>query len=97
MTAIEWTHFPGYTGKSWNPVTGCQKIASGCKNCYAEALAHRFWGDRKFTDVQTHADRLDQPLRARAATKLPASSVATMPEPISREAEPRKSKRKVEV
>jgi protein gp37 len=65
MTAIEWTHVPGYTGRTWNPVTGCEKIAQGCKNCYAEALAHRFWKGRKFTDVQTHADRLDQPLRAR--------------------------------
>lgn len=68
MTEIEWTHIPGYTGKSWNPVTGCQKIAQGCKNCYAEAVANRFWGERKFTDVQTHADRLDQPLRRRTPT-----------------------------
>lgn len=67
-TNIEWTHIPGYTGKSWNPVTGCTKIAAGCKHCYAETLATRFWGDRKFTDVRTHADRLDEPLRRRKAT-----------------------------
>lgn len=68
MTEIEWTHIPGYTGKSWNPVTGCQKIAQGCRNCYAEAVANRFWGERKFTDVQTHADRLGLPLRRRKPT-----------------------------
>ncbi|MCC7510234.1 MAG: DUF5131 family protein [Planctomycetes bacterium] len=67
-TAIEWTHCPGYKGKSWNPVTGCTKIAQGCKHCYAETLAKRFWKDRAFTDVQTHADRLDEPLRRRLKT-----------------------------
>lgn len=67
-TTIEWTHFPGYTGKSWNPVTGCQKVASGCKNCYAEAVANRFWKDRKFTDVRTHADRLREPLLRKKPT-----------------------------
>lgn len=65
MTKIEWTHIPGFKGETWNPVTGCTKTAQGCKNCYAEGVAKRFWGDRKFTDVQTHPDRLDQPLRWR--------------------------------
>jgi protein gp37 len=32
---IEWTD------ATWNPVTGCTKISSGCKHCYAERLAHR--------------------------------------------------------
>lgn len=25
----------------WNPLTGCSKIGQGCKNCYAEKMAHR--------------------------------------------------------
>lgn len=54
---IEWTN------ATWNPVTGCTKVSAGCRGCYAERHARRFWGDRKFTDVQTHNDRLDQPLR----------------------------------
>src|ERR1700681_1617081 len=29
-TSIEWTD------ATWNPVTGCTKISSGCDNCYAE-------------------------------------------------------------
>lgn len=32
---IEWTE------NTWNPVTGCDKISSGCKNCYAERMAMR--------------------------------------------------------
>jgi protein gp37 len=32
---IEWTD------ATWNPVTGCSKISPGCKNCYAEKMAHR--------------------------------------------------------
>jgi protein gp37 len=34
-TKIEWTE------ATWNPVTGCDKISPGCKNCYAERLALR--------------------------------------------------------
>ncbi len=32
---IEWTE------STWNPVTGCNKISPGCKNCYAERMAKR--------------------------------------------------------
>ncbi|MBX6773441.1 MAG: DUF5131 family protein, partial [Chloroflexi bacterium] len=34
-TKIEWTE------ATWNPVTGCTKISTGCQNCYAERLARR--------------------------------------------------------
>lgn len=34
-SSIEWTE------STWNPVTGCNKISPGCKNCYAERLAKR--------------------------------------------------------
>lgn len=27
---IEWTNY------TWNPITGCNKIITGCKNCYNE-------------------------------------------------------------
>lgn len=67
---IEWTD------ATWNPVTGCVKVSSGCKNCYAERLWPRTEGARikreggaarPFTDVRVHHDRLDAPLRWRAA------------------------------
>jgi protein gp37 len=34
-TRIEWTD------ATWNPVTGCTKVSSGCDHCYAATLAHR--------------------------------------------------------
>jgi protein gp37 len=34
-SSIEWTE------ATWNPVTGCTKISTGCKNCYAERMAKR--------------------------------------------------------
>lgn len=34
-SAIEWTEV------TWNPVTGCDRVAAGCDSCYALALAER--------------------------------------------------------
>jgi len=34
-TAIEWTEV------TWNPTTGCDRISTGCENCYAMTLAKR--------------------------------------------------------
>jgi len=34
-SAIEWTE------TTWNPVTGCDRVAAGCDNCYALALSKR--------------------------------------------------------
>jgi len=34
-SSIEWTE------STWNPITGCNKISPGCKNCYAERMAKR--------------------------------------------------------
>src|SRR5689334_1294945 len=31
-TSIEWATM------SWNPITGCTRVSSGCDNCYAFAL-----------------------------------------------------------
>jgi protein gp37 len=36
-TSIQWTD------RVWNPVTGCTKVSAGCKHCYAETIAGRFW------------------------------------------------------
>ena len=63
---------------TWNPVTGCTKISQGCKNCYAEGVANRFWGDRKFTDVQCHEDRLDQPLRWKRPRRIFVNSMSDL-------------------
>ena len=62
-TGIEWTD------ATWNPVTGCAKVSQGCKHCYAEREWPRMtklvpaYAGRDFTDVRTHGDRIDQPIR----------------------------------
>lgn len=35
MSKIEWTE------KTWNPVSGCNKVSPGCKYCYAETMSKR--------------------------------------------------------
>jgi len=61
-TKIEWTD------KTWNPITGCSKISSGCVNCYAEMMANRLcaMGVSKYQNsfVPTmHESALGEPLR----------------------------------
>jgi protein gp37 len=63
-TTIEWTE------ATWNPVTGCSKVSSGCKHCYAETLAERFRGvpghpfEQGF-DLRLWPERLEVPRRWR--------------------------------
>ena len=72
MSKIEWTE------KTWNPTTGCTKVSEGCRNCYAESVAKRFWGDRKFDDVQFHQERLDTPLRRKKPTMWFVNSMSDL-------------------
>ena len=46
LSKIEWTE------STWNPVTGCNKISTGCKFCYAERLARRLkaMGSKNYTN-----------------------------------------------
>lgn len=57
---IEWTQI------TWNPTTGCSKVSSGCKNCYAEKMARRLhkMGIHKYRnnfDITTHSKTLSEP------------------------------------
>ncbi|OAM88962.1 phage Gp37/Gp68 family protein [Termitidicoccus mucosus] len=57
-TGIKWTD------KTWNPVTGCQKVSEGCKYCYASTLAERFSGGKAYPNgfaMTLHPERLNQP------------------------------------
>jgi protein gp37 len=67
-----------WTDEVWNPVTGCTKITAGCKNCYAEAMAQRFWGKRKFSDVQCHEDRLKIPADWKKPRKIFVCSMSDL-------------------
>lgn len=60
QSSIEWTEM------TWNPTTGCTKISSGCKFCYAEIMSKRLkaMGVEKYKDafkVRTHPDQLNIP------------------------------------
>jgi protein gp37 len=57
---IEWTD------KTWNPITGCTKISSGCMHCYAEVMSKRLYAMRKTKyingfSVTEHEEALDEP------------------------------------
>lgn len=59
---IEWTQL------TWNPVTGCDKVSQGCKNCYAERLSKRLnsMGNKRYTNgfsVTLHNDIIPLPLK----------------------------------
>ena len=69
---IEWTD------ATWNPVTGCSKVSAGCKNCYAEGVAKRFWADRKFTDIETHFEILGKPLNWRNPKRIFVNSMSDL-------------------
>jgi protein gp37 len=61
-SSIEWTE------STWNPVTGCNKISPGCKNCYAERMAKRLkaMGQRNYKNgfkLTTQPQMLEVPLR----------------------------------
>lgn len=74
---IEWT------GRTWNPVSGCTKISAGCDNCYAERLAERFRGTighpyEQGFDLVLHPERLDQPGRWRKPSLVFVCSMADL-------------------
>ncbi len=60
-TKIEWTD------KTWNPVTGCTKISTGCAHCYAETMTNRLHAmsvakyENGFRPT-VHESTLDEPL-----------------------------------
>jgi len=59
-TKIEWTE------STWNPITGCTKISSGCKFCYAEVMTRRLqaMGQEKYKkgfELALHPDVLIEP------------------------------------
>ena len=59
-TKIEWTE------RTWNPVTGCEKISEGCTHCYAENMARRLCAmhNIKYANgfkVTIHEDSLKEP------------------------------------
>lgn len=76
-TTIEWTE------ASWNPVTGCTKLSSGCKNCYAERMAKRLqaMGNKNYADgfaVTLQPHMLELPLTWKAPRQIFVNSMSDL-------------------
>lgn len=83
-SAIEWTD------ATWNPVVGCEKIAQGCKHCYAKTLhdkRHKAYQAgaklpaqyaKPFEEVQLMPERLSQPLKWRKPKRIFVNSVSDL-------------------
>ena len=74
---IEWTE------ATWNPSIGCTKISSGCRNCYAETMAHRL----KAMNIKEYSegfqfkilpDRLEIPKKIKKPTKFFVNSMSDL-------------------
>jgi protein gp37 len=77
MSKIEWT------GRTWNPATGCTKVSPGCKHCYAERMALRLkeMGQPKYAsgfEVVAHPDVLAIPLRTKKPTTWFVNSMSDL-------------------
>ncbi len=76
-SAIEWTN------ATWNPTTGCTKISSGCKNCYAERLSPKLkrWGIKKYEnnfEFTQHEKELELPLKWKKSKKIFVNSMSDL-------------------
>lgn len=85
-SSIEWTEV------TWNPVTGCDRVASGCDNCYALALAKRLkaMGAEKYQNdgdprtsgpgfgVTVHPSSLNQPRKWRSPKVVFVNSMSDL-------------------
>ena len=76
-SSIEWTE------ATWNPVTGCTKISTGCKHCYAERMARRLqaMGNIRYHDgfrMTLHEDLLAVPRRWRSPRTIFVNSMSDL-------------------
>jgi protein gp37 len=72
-TGIEWTD------KTWNPITGCDKISPGCTHCYAEEITKRFPnGFPNQFNLTLHPDRLDYPIKWRKPSRIFVNSMSDL-------------------
>lgn len=74
---IEWTE------ATWNPTTGCTKISSGCKNCYAATLSKRLkaMGMKKYRkgfEFAEHPDDIELPLKWKKSRKIFVNSMSDL-------------------
>ena len=76
-TSIEWTD------ATWNPVTGCTKVSTGCDHCYAERFSERFRNvpNHPFStgfDLTLRPERLEQPLSWKKPRRIFVNSMSDL-------------------
>lgn len=76
-TSIEWSE------STWNPVTGCTKISTGCKNCYAEKMSYRLraMGQEKYQNgfkVTLHPELLSKPFEWKNPKRIFVNSMSDL-------------------
>lgn len=76
-SSIEWTE------ATWNPVTGCNKVSQGCKNCYAERMAKRLhaMGNHRYVNgfnITLHHDLVDAPRKWVKPRKIFVNSMSDL-------------------
>lgn len=72
---IEWTE------ATWNPITGCTKVSSGCEHCYAATLAKRLkaMGNPRYQNgfnVTIHRDLFTKPLEWKSPKMIFVNSMS---------------------
>lgn len=81
-TKIEWTD------ETWNPITGCTPISTGCAHCFAKRMSRRLAGRHGYPeaphhfDVTFHPDRLEQPLHWKKPRKIFVCSMSDLFHPL---------------
>lgn len=74
-TGIIWTE------ATWNPMSGCQKISSGCKWCYALTLAEKYKGTAAFPngfDLTIRPHKLKEPFKLKNPTLIFTNSMSDL-------------------
>ena len=76
-TKIEWAQ------AVWNPTIGCDRVSSGCKNCYAEIMAKRLqaMGNKDYKDgfqFKMLEHRLNEPLKNKKPTLYFVNSMSDL-------------------
>ncbi len=77
ISKIEWTE------ETWNPSVGCDKVSSGCKNCYAEVMSKRLQamgtpGYENGFEFSIMPNRLNQPIIKKKPTKYFVNSMSDL-------------------
>lgn len=76
-TKIEWTD------RTWNPITGCTKISTGCAHFYAETMAKRLraMGVEKYANgfaLTMHEKSLEEPMKWKKSHTIFVCSMADL-------------------